>query len=159
MLQGIHTMAQMRYIFGEVKTVYLREHHTRSFQHPDIEGTMSGLLTLESGVNVSVLHTCEVELKNRLAGYTIYGDQGSLHAHHDGCEVYRGVQPELVAYPPAELSDYALEIEAFANYVLDGVVGPTTGRSERRTLAVVQAGYESAQTGQPVHVKQRFGEL
>jgi predicted dehydrogenase len=62
MLQGIHTMAQMRTIFGEVETVYIREHHARSFQRPDLEGTMSGLLTLESGVNVSVLHTCEVEL-------------------------------------------------------------------------------------------------
>ncbi|MCI0350439.1 MAG: Gfo/Idh/MocA family oxidoreductase, partial [Acidobacteriales bacterium] len=60
MLQGIHTMAQMRYIFGEVETVYVREHYASSFQRPDIEGTMSGLLTLVSGVSVSVLHTCEV---------------------------------------------------------------------------------------------------
>jgi predicted dehydrogenase len=162
MLQGIHTMAQMRYIFGEVATVYMREHHASSFLRPDIEGTMSGLLTLESSVNVSVLHTCEVGLKNRLGGYTIHGDRGSIHAHRDGCDVYHaanGSRPEFVAYPPAELSDYALEIEAFADYVLDGVVGPTTGRSERRTLAIVQAGYESVQTGQPVNLKQRFGEL
>ncbi len=159
MLQGIHTMAQMRYILGEVETVYMREHHAGSFQRPDIEGTMSGLLTLESGVSVSVLHTCEVELKNRLAGYVLYGDQGSIHAHRDGCDVYCGSQPEFVAYPPAELSDYALEIEAFADYVLEDVVGPTTARSERKTLAIVQAGYESAQTGQLVNLRQRFGEL
>ncbi len=162
MLQGIHAMAQMRYIFGEVETVYMKEYHASSFQRPDIEGTMSGLLTLQSGVNVSVLHTCEVELKNRLGGYMIYGDRGSVHAHHEGCDVYHaenGSRPEFVAYPHAELSEYALEIEAFADYVLAEVVGPTTGRSERKSLAIVQAGYESAQTGQPVHLRDRFGEL
>jgi hypothetical protein len=36
-------------------------------------------------------------------------------------------------------------------------VGPTTAESERRSLAVVQAGYESAACGQSVHLRERFG--
>ncbi|MFN8418686.1 MAG: Gfo/Idh/MocA family oxidoreductase [Anaerolineae bacterium] len=60
MLHGIHTMAQLRYIFGEVETVYLQEHRAASFQRPDIEGTMSGMLTLRSGLHIRILQTCEV---------------------------------------------------------------------------------------------------
>jgi predicted dehydrogenase len=57
MLHGIHTMAQLRYILGEVETVYLRQHHAQSFERPDIEGTMTGVLTLESGVSVTVVQS------------------------------------------------------------------------------------------------------
>ena len=74
MLHGVHTMAQLRFIFGEVETVYVREHHTASFVRPDIEGTMSGLLTLERGVHVSILQTSETRLP---------GQPGWLHAHRD----------------------------------------------------------------------------
>jgi predicted dehydrogenase len=68
-------------------------------------------------------------------------------------------QPPVRAYEERALSSYALELEAFADYV-DGVsVGPTTGESERRSLAIVQAGYESAKSGEPVKLQERFGEL
>jgi predicted dehydrogenase len=160
MLHGIHTMAQLRYIFGEVETVYMREHHARSFERPDIEGTMSGLLTLERGIHMSIVQTCETRMSHNLASYTLYGDRGSLRAAPDFCEIFtEDGAPLRIAYPPAALSEYALEIEAFADYVAGSGDSPTTGRSERRSLAIVQAGYESAQSGLPVHLKQRFGAM
>ena len=160
-LHGIHSMAQLRYVLGEVKTVYMQEHHAASFERPDIEGTMSGTLTLERGLNVSVLQTCEVKLPGDFLGYTLYGDQGIVHASRDGYTIvdHNGNRSERIAWPEAELSEYALEIEAFADYVLDGIEGPTDGTSERRSLAVVQAGYESARSGKPVNLRERFGEL
>ncbi len=160
MLHGIHSIAQLRYILGEVERVYLREHHARSFERPDIEGTMSGLLTMESGIHVSVLQTCETHLAGRLAGYTLYGDQGTLRAWKTGAEVHRADhEPLSITFDPAPLSEYAEEIEAFADYVAGESVGPTTGISERRSLAVVQAGYESAASGQPIYLKARFNPL
>ncbi len=33
------------------------------------------------------------------------------------------------------------------------------GRGERRSLAIVRAGYESAHTGQPVHLRERFAGM
>lgn len=160
MLHGIHSMAQLRFIFGEVETVYMQHHHASSFERPDIEGTMSGLLTLESGVAVSVLQTCETKLQPPLGGYTIHGDQGSVRSTKDGIEIFRdGVEPGFEPYPPELLSPYALELEAFADYVNEGAVGPTTGTSERRSLAIVQAGYESAAEGRPIHLPTRFGHL
>ena len=162
MLHGIHSMAQLRFILGEVETVYMREHHASSFTRPDLEGTMSGLLTLESGVHVSVVQTCETRLFRDLGGYTIHGDSGSIRASREGCEVFSDEFDQgssSLRYPEEPLSPYAQEIEAFADYVTGTSVGPTTGKSERRSLAIVQAGYESAQSGRPVSMKERFGEL
>ncbi len=47
----------------------------------------------------------------------------------------------------------------FAYYVLRGIEGPTSGRSERRSLAIMQAGYESAKSGEVVNLRERFGAL
>ena len=164
MLHGIHTMAQLRFILGEVETVYIREHHASSFTRADLEGTMSGLLTMESGIHVSVVQTCETRLSHNLRGYVLHGDEGSLRAFREGYEVLgrahdRGQEPQLLNYPEQEFSDYAEEMGAFADYVSGVSVGPTTAESERRSLAIVQAGYESAQTGRPVNLRKRFGEL
>ena len=162
MLHGIHSMAQLRFILGEVESVYMKEHHARSFDRTDVEGTMSGLLTTKGGFQVAVVQTCEVRLKGRLGGYVVHGDKGSIWASEDGCEVFGeelAEQPIRLDYPQSPLSDYALEMDAFADYVSNGVEGPTTGHSERRSLAIVQAGYESARSGQPVDLKARFGEL
>ena len=68
MLHGIHSMAQLRYILGEVEAVYMREHHAASFDRPDLEGTMTGVLTMVSGYQVSVLQTCEARLRGTLGG-------------------------------------------------------------------------------------------
>ena len=164
MLHGIHSMARFRRILGEVKTVYLQEHHNTLFERPDIEGTMSGLFTLENGVHVSILQSVELQLSDSLGALILHGDKGSIRAWETQYELFspshdRDIKAEVHSYPEAELTDYALEIEAFADYVNGVNAGITTGFSERRTLAIVQAGYESAQSGNPIHLKERFGDL
>ncbi len=160
MLHGIHKMAQLRYVLGEAETVYVREHHARSFGRSDVEGTMSGLLTMVGGYPVSVVQTCEARIGGALGGYVIHGDEGSLCATEEGCEVFRdNREPLTLSYPEAPMSEFAQEIEAFADTVAGTTEGPTTARSERRSLAIVQAGYESAESGLPVNLRERFGEL
>ena len=160
MLHGIHSMAQLRFILGEVETVYVQTHRTRAFRRRDLEATMSGLLTMARGIHVAVMQTCETRLGDPLKGYVFYGEKGSVRASGSGCEVFGPEgEPRSLTYPPEELSAYAQEIEDFADYVAGGPPGPTTGQSERRSLAIVQAGYESAQTGEPVDLKARFGDL
>jgi predicted dehydrogenase len=160
LLHGIHSMGQLRYILGEVRMVYVQEHKGSSFERKDLEGTMSGLLTLESGVHVSIVQTAETKLYGDLGGYVLHGDRGSVRA---GEEVYRIFADDQdgteLRYPEEALSSYAQEIEAFADYVTDGIEGPTTGVMERRSLAIVQAGYESAESGQPIDLDERFGLL
>jgi len=164
MLHGIHSTAQLRYILGEVETVYMQEHHASSYVRTDLEGTMSALLTMESGIHVSVAQTSETKLYHNLGGYVIHGDKGSLRASRNGCEVFtdspdNSDQPLFLPYPKQELSSHAQIAEAFADYVAGVSVGPTTARSERRSLAIVQAGYESARSGQLINLKKRFGEI
>ena len=161
MLHGIHTMARLRRIFGEFETVYLQNHHNNSFERPDIEGTLSGLFTLTSGVHMSILQSCELNLRNNLGAISLYGDEGSIRATEQGYQVFDSstTSPSVQSYPEAELTDYALEIDAFADYVNDVDEGPTTGYSERRTLAVVQAGYESVENGTAINLVERFGAL
>ena len=104
-LHGIHSMAQLRYILGEVKTVYMQEFHVQSFERPS-EG-----------------------------------------------------EPFNIEYPKATLSEHALELAAFADYVKDEKDGPTDAVSEQRSTAIIQAGYESAEHGRPVNLQERFGDL
>jgi predicted dehydrogenase len=160
MLHGIHTVAQMRYILGEVRTVYINEHHISSFHRTDIEGTMSGLLTLENGVNVLLVQTSETKIHKDLGKYIIYGDKGVLRASAEKSELFRkNKKTLLLQYPKEKLSAHAQEIEAFADYVANISEGPTTGTSERRSLAIIQAGYKSAETGKPINLKVCFGKL
>jgi len=101
MLHGVHTVAQLRAILGEVATVYLREHHAPSFERADIEGTMSGLLTLASGLPVALLQSSETPLPADFAGYILHGERGTLRAGRDGATLYRpGATPLDIAIQP-----------------------------------------------------------
>jgi hypothetical protein len=88
--------------------------------------------------------------------------RGSIHAREDDYIVYavdKDSAPAKCAYPASPLSDYALELASFADTVAGLETGPTTGHSERRTLSIVQAGYESIKRGAPIVLYQRFGRL
>lgn len=155
MLHGIHTIAQIRYIFGEITSVYAQEGRSPLTERSDIEASVNLLMRLKTGAMFSLLQTSEVKLPKELWGYTIHGDSGSIRAYDNGYELYNQQtewRPTYTPYPDSTLSDYALEIEAFADYVLEGRIGPTTGLSERNSLQVVLAGYRSMQTGLPVPI-------
>lgn len=164
MLHGVHSMAELRVIFGEVETIYLREHKTDSFVRRDLEGTVSGLLAMRSGLHISIMQSSETHLPDGVGGYLIFGERGCIRAGRDALELYRndaapGEQPQTITYPRQPLSEYAQELEAFAQAVLSRKEGLTSGRSERRTLAIVEAGYESIASGAPVDLRQSFGAL
>ncbi|MBT4612629.1 MAG: Gfo/Idh/MocA family oxidoreductase [Gemmatimonadetes bacterium] len=160
MLHGIHTVAQLRHVFGDVAAVYAHQHRAASFKPAQIEATMSLQLTLRSGTSVHLLQSSEVKFAGTLGGYTIFGDRGSLQADASGCRFIDDAgKQELVKYPEMAHSEYAQEMAAFATWVRDGVEGPTTGIAERRSLAIVQAGYESAASGDAVDLDARFGRL
>jgi predicted dehydrogenase len=160
MLHGIHTLAGVRRVFGEVSRIYVQEHKNESFERSDVEGTMSALLTMESGLNVSVVQSPETRFLANTGGYQVHGEKGSVRATAEGYEMIAdNEEPGVRGYPPASLSSYAREFKAFADYVGgDGSVA-TTGYSERRTLAVIQAGAESVARGQAVDLRERFGAI
>lgn len=164
LLEGVNTVSALRYVLGEVVRVYMLEHRTSSFAQPGLEATMAGTVELESGGVVSLVQTAETDLLPRLSGFRLYGDRGVVIGREHSYDVFvgdprEGDQPATVPYPPQELSAHALELAAFAETVRGGLPGHTTGRSERRTLAVIEAGYESARTRQPVDLRERYPHI
>lgn len=158
MLHGIHSMAKLRHVFGEAESVYLREHHAPDFATPEIEGTVSGIVRFRSGICVSVLHTCESQLRGPFEGVTLYGSAGVVHAGADGyrVEVFSkgGANVEHATYPDLGATSHALVMRAFVECVAGDTTGPTSAASEARSLAVVEAGYESIRSGEVVAVTQ-----
>lgn len=164
MLQGIHTVAALRYVLGEVRSVYMLDHRAGSFERDDLEATMSGVVELESGLVVWLVQTTETALKPRLTGFRLYGDRGVVIGRDDEYDVYEGdpregLQPRTEAYPAQRRSPYALELEAFARTVRGGLPGPTTAESERRSLAVVEAGVLSAVDHRPVDLRDHYPDI
>lgn len=167
-LQGIHAVAALRYVLGEVATVHVREHRTSSFRRPDLEATMAAFIVLENGLAVHFVHTTETNIPTRFNGFQLYGEGGLvIGGRYGGYDQYLTpgdpqapqAPPTHHDYPNPGLSEYALELVAFARAVRGIDPGPTDGRSERRSLAVVEAGIESARTGRPVDLTMRFPEL
>jgi predicted dehydrogenase len=168
-LQGVHALAALRYVLGEVASVFVQHHATASWARPDIEATMSALLVLDSGLDVWFVQTTETQVPSALRGFQLYGEQGVIVAGRDGYDVHRtgpasdgpaADRPvEHLAYPDPGLSSYALELEAFARTVRGEVVGPTTGRGELRTMAILEAGVDSVRAAAPVRLAERFPEV
>ncbi|MGD8236989.1 MAG: Gfo/Idh/MocA family oxidoreductase [Armatimonadota bacterium] len=161
LLHGIHTVAQIRYIFGEVESVFVREHKTEAFLRSDLEGTMSLLLRLANGCAVHLVQTAESKARGHAGGYTVYGTEAVLRAYDDRIEVLSDdpSAAQVLACPTQSLSSFAEEIRAFAAFVETGTPGPTTGEGELRSLAVVEAGYESMRSGMPVELPERYPDL
>lgn len=152
MLHGVHSVARVRYVFGEISSVYLAEHRGASFRRADLEGTMTGVLTTTSGLAVSIVQSCEAQVPPAFAGFIVHGESGSLHAHGDAIDVIGPDGTDRRTVSADGPSAFARELEAFADYVETGRTGPTTGAGERQSLAVVEAGYESARSGRAVSV-------
>jgi predicted dehydrogenase len=157
MLLGVHTVATIRRMLGEVETVYAQEHRTSGYERPDIEATVHVLLTLVGGTTVTVVQTAEVDLGTERKVVHLYGDQGVMRADRSGWSLQRaGVRP-----PVTEVGDwndedvpsaYTLEMAAFGRAIHGVGEMTTSGRQERGSLAVVLAVEESLRTGQPVRI-------
>lgn len=141
-LHGIHTVAQIRFAFGEIEHVFMSPHSGSSTKRDDIAASMAGTLILSSGVSINLIQTTEIDFGD-LRTYDIYGSEGSISVNSKGYRLLDSEAASDVPLPSTGLSSYAREIRAFVANVRGEVSGPTTGRSELQTLAVVQAGYES----------------
>jgi predicted dehydrogenase len=160
MLLGIHTVATIRRMLGEVESVYAREHRTSGYPRPDLDGTVHVLLTLEGGTTVTLVQTAEVDLGSERKTVWLYGDQGVIQADRAGWSLQRAsVRPPVpeVGGWDAEgaWSAYALEMAAFARAIHGVDEMQTSGRHERGSLAVVLAVEASLRTGLPVRVDGR----
>lgn len=153
MLHGVHTVAQVRMLFGNIARVMLHGSRTPDFQRNDIEATVSGVLVTTNGVPVNLIQTTEAPLNGYVASHRIHGTAGVITA--DDREVVildsdGGISRESLE--PDGISPYVRELEAFVAYIETGQ-GPTAAHSELETLRVIEAGYRSMESGLPVDLK------
>ena len=91
---------------------------------------MTGLLTMTSGVHVTILQSAETRFRGGTGGYLIHGERGSIRASNRGYELLMdGEDSAPRPYPSMGLSSYARELAAFARYVAGDESLPTTGVS------------------------------
>lgn len=169
MLHGIHLVGQARFVLGEVRSVYMVERRTEAFETQEVEGSVCGTLVMESSVPLFVVQSCENRMPANTGGWTVFGNKGTLRASGEGIEIFdadgtmietgQGVESRgRIPEPPDQYSPFAREIAAFRRFV-DGSEGPTDGMSELRSLAVIEAGYDSIQTGLPIVLAERYPDL
>jgi predicted dehydrogenase len=151
MLQGIHHVAQLRYLFGEVDSVFALQSSAPSFEKSDIEATVTALMMMRGGFPITITQSSELVAPDTGKGITVFGETGMLSLAGNRITVFgeAGDQIEAHDFEPQPIQPYARELEAFATHIRTGVPYITNGVWEAGSLAVIEAGYESIRTGLP----------
>ena len=160
---GVHFVDVFRYLVGEVRQVYA----TLRRRNPVIAGEDAGVMLFEfqSGATGVWDASRYNESRERDPRYTfgeflVEGSGGSLSVDERGRIVVHplGGTPRDHSYVH-ERKGFAGDccykaIQHFADRLLDGAAFETSGRDYLRTLAVQEALYASAATGQAVRIRE-----
>ncbi|MEM3018871.1 MAG: Gfo/Idh/MocA family oxidoreductase, partial [Candidatus Bathyarchaeia archaeon] len=157
---GIHAVDALRMILGDVETVTL-------FQAKKILAEMEGddtsvaVLRFKSGALGIVTESFSTKTFKPLSPngcpFLINGSIGTIKAFMDGIEVYgeKVGSPDRSIHIRVEGRDtFIEEVKHFVECVRRHEIPITSGEEERKTLAVVCAGYESLEKGSiPIRVR------
>jgi len=159
MAGGIHDVDALRMIVEEVETV--SPYQARSVL-PEMEGedTAAALLKFRSGAVGVVTESFSTKTFKPLSPFgcpaIVNGASGTITAHDYEVEIYgeKVGDPNMCIRMKVEERDtFVEETKHFIHCVRSRETPVTSGREERRTLAVVCAGYESLNKGgMPVEV-------
>lgn len=161
---GIHPIDTMRFLFGDVRRVYARME--RSI--PRVRGEDRAVLVLEfeSGLTgiVDLCWTARTPEERRwvrgnVDSFVLEGDLGTIEldpysGNHliltteGGTERWEAHQG--LSRAEAYVESFVNAQSHFADCLLKGVPGENEARDNLKTLAVVMAAYQSAETGSPV---------
>ena len=157
---GVHDVDVLRMLVGEVETVSLFKAKSML---PEMEGddTSAAILKFENGALGVVTESFSTKTFRSLAPNgcpsIINGSNGTITVHQNEVEVYgeKTHGPNVCLRIKVEPKDlFAEEIRHFLNCVRTGSKPVTSGEDQRRTLAVICAGYESlSKNSVPVKVK------
>lgn len=164
MNQSIHHIDALQWLMGDVETVFA---FTGTLAHT-MEAEDVGVVTLrfKSGALATVEGSTVTYPHNLEGSVAIFGERGSLKV--GGTALNRKVLWKIegkmenereiitadVVDPPSVYGySHKLVIQDMIRAIRADRQPPTHGREGRRSLALVQAIYESARIGQPVQVK------
>ena len=160
--QAIHTIDLLRWIAGEVDSVFAMK---SALRYPQIEGedTLVGNIRFKNGALGAVVATTSVKpgFKRRLE---LSGENGTIILDGDaigtwvieGEESTAGGQAQLTdgSSNPAAISNegHRLQLVEMINAIKEKREPSINGAESRNSLELVRALYESAESGQVVHL-------
>lgn len=169
---GVHLLDLARFLLGEMRWIACRTSHVR----PDIAGEDAATVMLESAGGA----TCVVEASYASVPETELFPQVLIHVEGPKGTVALGpnqrittvtgrgavtrdhsVAPRLWAKPGFEATaDSIVAIqEHWVRCLREGAVPETCGLDNLRSLALVHAAYDSAESGQAMFLDERSGEV
>jgi myo-inositol 2-dehydrogenase/D-chiro-inositol 1-dehydrogenase len=150
----VHEIDLLHRLCGPITSVYATMSRT-ILQDIDYEDTVQLHLRFQSGATAHIFESI-ASPTDRAEG-VILATQGTLRFDwRSGQLAYRraGDAEETVETVTRDSGEdgYLRELRSFTTWVLDGTPPLLTAREGRAAIAVVEAAYRSAQTGQPVDV-------
>jgi len=164
---GTHYFDILRWMLGEVDTVACFTSRT-VVTEAEVEDTAVVSLRFTSGVVGTIHFTWARSVVKYCEHLQILGAQGEVHFANDEeldrSELYLGSEPRFgdrelhVLDADQEAPDVPEEMVAgqwahFLHCIRTGATPPSDGPSARKTLAVIEAAYASAETGQTITVE------
>ncbi len=165
MNQGIHTLDLLLWLWGHVKRVSARR--TTALHKIEVEDTLVATLEFANGALATYEATTtafpgyprRIELSGTMGTITVVQDRIASADFRNPTEVLRGgVLSENAAASSPIVSDvrgHQAVIEDFLGAIRTGSEPRCNGPEGRRSVALVEALYHSASTGQPVELPQR----
>lgn len=161
MAGGIHDVDALRMLIGEVEKIALFQ---AKKVFPEMEGddTVAALLEFRNGSVGVITESFSTKTFKKVppngCPSILNGDSGTITVFSDEMEVYSGKlgtdADSCVRMKVADNDTFVEEVKHFMSCVRSGEKPVTSGEEERKTLAVICAGYESLSKGSvPVEVK------
>ncbi len=159
--QAIHTIDLLQWFMGDVDTVYGK---VGTFTHTNIEGEDNAVAVLkyktgaigviEASTSVQPAQSRKIELHGKQG--TIVVDDNSVKVFMAGAEEKQSEKKEERASGASSpLSGFSIEphkkqFEAITNAIINNQSPPVSGEESMKSLAIVQAIYESSKLNVPV---------
>ena len=160
MAGGVHDVDALRMIVGEVERISLFQ-AKKAFPEMEGEDTIAAVLQFENGAVGVITESFSTKTFRETCPsgcpWIVNGTRGSITTFQGELEVYSDKlgDPETCMKVRVDEKDtFTEEIKHFLNCIKSGRKPLTSGEEERKTLAVVLAGYESLKRGgAPIQVK------
>jgi predicted dehydrogenase len=164
MNQAVHVIDMLQWFMGSVTEVYGKYDTLVHGDYIDVEDTVAATLTFASGALglVQAITTVDPQLGYRVSVHGSRGASLSVWENPEGTQGFNDVwtfdptgeqrarweqeerdQPGFPAF-------HILQIEDFLQSIIEGREPAVTGAEARKSLAIVEAIYESSRTGQPI---------
>jgi predicted dehydrogenase len=159
---GIHDVETMRMLAGKVESIYAQRARQR-FAEMGGDDTSVALIRFRDGTVGTLVESFVAKSLTTMAGREVHtlhidGDLGSLlvqdgqtiqlFSERDDLLIGGALTQHDIHVPAADT--FLLEAEHFIQSIRAGKEPVTSGRSQRRSLEIVLAAYESMRSGQPV---------